>query len=775
MSHLKLMNRILNNNDLAAVIAVISAPELFNIQTGTSTGTASKAEKKPRPPAWYDYAVALTKLLTGAWQEISREWSAKLLKALEAGDVAQASKLLKQTDSLGKELVNEVGPAIDKICVDLNKTSHKYWLDYRDEFFGVATKAEKLDLPKVGSKESLKDYPTGYQEYLAKAHADQIKMFVEAHPTRNIHPQIERQLEWIKQSDLTRAMDVLQLKERLERIHNTLRSERHWEGLSHSHVSRLWHHDGILLAEKNGVTVGQVSGPYDKRTCPVCQRLIGMEVSIPEAADHVRASAKIKDPDEYVKANPYPRLKDVDNKGRNELKKLGAQLLPPYHGRCRHEVVWLYADTGRGKKRGEKPGLLRKVARQAVVSYITQKALNKLISRELERIANRKPTIPRKPADIIDLEKARRRKVKPKTPILEEEPEFRIAAQPKTPDLKRRITKTKNVPILEEDAEQIAEGFYKQQDYVQMDYPAPFRKRSEAESWVLKNLANRVDFGEASLDRINATLGPLRVINQNMPLKSARLNIFQITKIEDSSGLFWSNTRKVQIADDVPCWFGTMNQKKAQYLERQQPFLDDINKMLARHNKAKPKETAALNTWKREGRSLNKLKAEREKIIEKIKSVTKRRGQFKNTVSSQWDANAGGTAVHEYAHAWHYEYDDELTKRFGLSWKQSLSDPVKQIKLERDLCKKFKVSDYAASDWAECVAENFSCYMLGEVRRMHPEMVRFFDQQLGKRLRFGMKLDSYRCYDDAPIKYSKTDPMPKLKPATKPKKTRGPP
>ncbi len=186
------------------------------------------------------------------------------------------------------------------------------------------------------------DYPPGYKEYLAKSYAEQIRAFVTAVPERRINPYIQKQLDWIKESDFTRAADLTPLSERLERVHALLGGERNWENLSQTQVSRLWHHDGILLAEQNNVAVMQVVGPLDKRTCPVCQHMVGLEIDVKMAANHVRIAADIRDPGAYLEAFPFPRLEDVDNIGRDELAAKGPLTIPPYHPGCRHELIWLF-------------------------------------------------------------------------------------------------------------------------------------------------------------------------------------------------------------------------------------------------------------------------------------------------------------------------------------------------------------------------------------------------------------------------------------------------
>ena len=77
------------------------------------------------------------------------------------------------------------------------------------------------------------------------------------------------------------------------------------------------------------------------------------------------------------------------------------------------------------------------------------------------------------------------------------------------------------------------------------------------------------------------------------------------------------------------------------------------------------------------------------------------------------------TARHELAHAWHIQHDVEISRRFGY--------PFDELVSVSDL-RPYAVTTRALSSWAECIAENFVLYSAGLRDRIHPGLLKLFEE-----------------------------------------------
>lgn len=279
------------------------------------------SRKADLPVAWWNDARSLELLLRGAWNEISADFLAQIQKRLSDLDPDAMDQLAKMADGLGVEVSKAIGNKAEALLINLEEKAHAAWILHGKAVLDTTTIAP-LD-PR-------------YREYLAQVQATQVKKFAEAFPKRILHPEILRQAQYLRDSDLTRSIDMSRFSERLERA---VKQERYWEGLSDVQTARLWHTDGVLLAHENGIKYCQISGPFDERTCPVCNRMIGMRIAVAPAIEKIRSDIMIIDPDKYVEAWPFPRIGDIDNMSRAEIENKG--LMPPFHNRCRHGITWL--------------------------------------------------------------------------------------------------------------------------------------------------------------------------------------------------------------------------------------------------------------------------------------------------------------------------------------------------------------------------------------------------------------------------------------------------
>lgn len=285
-------------------------------KTFHALGKLFKAEV---PPDWWMDAQQLNSLLRGSWANVSRSFSAQVKDAVSSGKFDQADDLLKTIDSLGVNMSAALGDQPQAIFAALLSKSEAAWTLHGKETLAV---------------QRIEKYDGDYRRFLADVHAEQIKKFTELNPGRILHPEIQRQIDYLKAPG-TRSIDLDIMAERMGR---TIKQDGYWEGLSDVHVARLWHSDGILFADQNGVVECYIAGPDDQRTCPVCQRMVGQRFLVSDARAKIDRDIGITDPDKYVAAWKFPRIQDVDNISQEQLQKKG--YLPPLHSRCRHSVAW---------------------------------------------------------------------------------------------------------------------------------------------------------------------------------------------------------------------------------------------------------------------------------------------------------------------------------------------------------------------------------------------------------------------------------------------------
>ena len=280
-----------------------------------------RAFKSDVPPEWWRDARQLNSLLSGAWEEVSSDFLMDIEVALRNKDFERMAELTNSVNSLGPEMSASITDKTEAIFTSVQNKALAAWTLHGREVLGV---------------EDIKGFGTDYQEFLVNSHAEQVKKFTEINPGRILHPQIEKQIQYLREAENVISIDIDLIAERLQRI---VKQEPYWEGLSDVQVARLWNADGILLAHENGVKIGVIVGPDDKKTCPVCSRMLGTHVYIQQAVDKIKSDVGITDPEEYVKAWPFPRIQDVDNISSDERAAKG--YWPPYHSRCRHDVAWL--------------------------------------------------------------------------------------------------------------------------------------------------------------------------------------------------------------------------------------------------------------------------------------------------------------------------------------------------------------------------------------------------------------------------------------------------
>ena len=261
-------------------------------------------------------------LLQGAWGEVSQDFVKQLVAAPKAGEYADIEMLLESLPGVGADLIDKLGIAPDAVYGNVLAKADAYWA---------------LHALDVGVKQ-FSSFKESYRDELATVHAKQMRTFAEQYPTRILEPEVLRQVEYFRQAEWPDAVTINAEADRLGRYVDFM-ADHYFDGMTDVQISRIWHGQGILLAQENDIETCRVTGPQDGDTCSVCSIMIGLPIDVGWAADKLNESMDLEDPEEYVKAWPFPRVPDIDNMSREEVQETGLQL-PPYHPHCRHGISW---------------------------------------------------------------------------------------------------------------------------------------------------------------------------------------------------------------------------------------------------------------------------------------------------------------------------------------------------------------------------------------------------------------------------------------------------
>jgi hypothetical protein len=219
-----------------------------------------------------------------------------------------------------RAVMDEAMPGITKAMGTAGKRSGIYFEDQRE------TMLEKQDEAIMAN--------------IALAMSDQLEIFALEFPQRRLHPESERLIQLAQTNPAQRGIDKLALKTRIKAF-----TERYpmsyLEQISDVHVGRTWNFTGLQVAVRNEVRVGQIIAHRDELLCPVCMRLDGRTFQVAAAVERMEGLLDAEpSADALSQASPFPRVPDIDNKSPAEIEAMG--LLPPFHGRCRCEIVYAW-------------------------------------------------------------------------------------------------------------------------------------------------------------------------------------------------------------------------------------------------------------------------------------------------------------------------------------------------------------------------------------------------------------------------------------------------
>ena len=320
-----------------------------------STYLAVKALESHGSPdyLWGPEADLVQRALVEAYRKHGKEEVEKVIDAFDFSpeaedevlvDMAKINARIKATTSLGKKMWLQAGK---KVRAAVDSTVERSLAHFKRQ------QSRETKPPKQWEGR-IRKQATEWEAFIAAAEADHIAEFTQRFPERVLHPEIRRLGGLSQSKEAFRTIDKVQLQDRLGRIGDL--SENYFANMSDVQVGRTWISTGIEYAYSQGVTEYMVVSERDKATCPVCRRIDGRTFRVTQAREKIAEALNAETAEGVAEAAPFPRVSDIDNQPPEAVRELG--LVPPFHGRCRCDVIMLWSDPGAAdvaERRGQPP------------------------------------------------------------------------------------------------------------------------------------------------------------------------------------------------------------------------------------------------------------------------------------------------------------------------------------------------------------------------------------------------------------------------------------
>jgi hypothetical protein len=224
----------------------------------------------------------------------------------------------------------------------LRKLGRAMWKDIGDGAVEVdsktITKAEAY-FTKQQEEAAKADVSNEFVETYLSASEARLAAFVSEFPEGQLASQVQGVVEITRQKVTDRTVDKAALTRRIKVLEKY--PNKYWKEMSDIEVGRTWNHTGIRVAADEKVVAYQVISERDKQVCPICNRVDGHVFRVaPQVKKMNQYIAAEGDTDKINNLYSFPRIDDVDNISPEQMTKL--DLMPPFHGRCRCDVVMLW-------------------------------------------------------------------------------------------------------------------------------------------------------------------------------------------------------------------------------------------------------------------------------------------------------------------------------------------------------------------------------------------------------------------------------------------------
>jgi hypothetical protein len=164
---------------------------------------------------------------------------------------------------------------------------------------------------------------------------------------------------------------------------------------------------------------------------------------------------------------------------------------------------------------------------------------------------------------------------------------------------------------------------------------------------------------------------------------------------------------------------------------------EESNKFLIQIDGGKPQDTAQMlkDRIKNLEDSLSYMRRKTGPQYEQFQNILAMvKGDLESVTSGRYDSyrehsnqadpdNFKTTVLHEMGHCYHHAFQKEIVDMFG-----KRAAPKKGENVGQKFAQQYAVTARAGDNIKECIAENFTLYAIGKTERMHPDMVKLFDE-----------------------------------------------
>jgi hypothetical protein len=708
-------------------------------------------------PAWWAEAAVLSRAMTATWKKESKPLFEKIYAAIDlekaTADDADIDALFQSgglAEKIGERVAKKVAPKVTRVHA-ISTTKAQRFFDKLGR--GMAKDEDKKKEHRNKEQSALDE---AFSLWLASVTTDQTLQFAKKYPTRILHPEVQRLVRLIQDSKELSPVAANMIRDRLLL---SSYAKDYWEKLNQTEASFMWNSQGLTYGMVHGIKKYAILNPLDKRTCPVCKRLHGTEYTVQQGFEYVQQRALLTDPKELAQQFPFPRIQNLEHLSLAERQRAGF-LLPPFHCRCRDQIVYIGGTWNRAPMNMDEFVLNFPGTKNSVIAQIRRLEQRKVPVAPITPVAPASFTEDELRKRIGELQAEHGSQWKTIAGILNDEGYTNAKGNPLTPATvrsrwakikpKEKPKKPKAKPKPKPENE-LPPGFSFDGQTLHVDIDAfRFTTKKEFVAW-----AETIGIDDVSaiakkytLDELDGAFYYLRAVTKAEP--NFRFSTKQTLQVlpqpkdatvagrymrksyfshNDLSGGNW-----IELSESV---FMHKHKKELGFSIRHRIMSidDDASGLRSRMAKIPANQQDKKTKYRKR---INALEKERS-ALEKLGKDTRFRfhPELGKPSFSQngYNHSGSGVLVHEWSHAWHHRRAAEVSKVHGANRFGFDRDAVDQ----KALAKKYSPTEYGTKNYHECFAESLAMYMLGEVDRIDPKLLKFFDKQF-PRLAFGKKL-----------------------------------